>query len=468
MGLRVGGLASGLDSSAIIDALLRFERRPLQLLQQKKQTLESQQALFRDLNTALLALRDSAAAIDNQNTTLTGPASAEELLSSTATSSHDTLVTATASASATPGSFSLTVDRLASTGREFSAAFADATSSIASAGDTLTLTVGTGTPFTVTVGSTGASLNDLRDLVNSDPNNGGSVRADVLFDGTSYRLVLSPTATGAANDLTVTTTIPGPGGAAFVDPALEQVAQDAQVTVFGSIPVTRPSNDISDAIPGLTLHLKGADPATTVRIDVARDDDAIAQKVQDFIDSFNAVVDFIDTKAGFDSTAQQAGPLLGDATVRSVQAQLGSVVVKSYSFAGNSFTSLGQIGIQIGRDGRLSLDRSLLDQRLSEDSQGVRQLLAGDGTTDGAATALARAIDPLTQTGTGLLATRDDGFDSQIRSLADQIARFEDRLAKREETLVAQFTALETAISALNSQGNALSGLLNFSSSRNG
>ena len=59
-GITFGGLASGLDTQAIITALLAVERRPIQALESKKQGLQDQARLFGDLRSNLESLRDAA------------------------------------------------------------------------------------------------------------------------------------------------------------------------------------------------------------------------------------------------------------------------------------------------------------------------------------------------------------------------------------------------------------------------
>jgi len=456
MGIRAGGLISGLDTKSIIDALVAFESRPLDLIKARKADLGKNQGLFQDLNTKLLALSDAAKKIDNQNSTLSGFSTAEELLAFTASSDDTTVLTADASPSAQAGTHDVVVDAVASAGREFSGAFVDATSVIANAGETLSIDYGGTNTIDFTAGAGGASLNDLRDAINNDVSNQGSVQADVLYDGTNYRLVVSGTATGAANDISITTNIQGPAAGPFVDATLEQVATDAQLTVFGSIPITRSTNDITDVIPGVTLHLKTAKPGQNIQVNVTRDDPTIFAKVQAFIDAYNGVGDFLDRNAGYDAVTKVAGPLNGDPTIRGVEGTLRGSLVKAFSFAGNPFTSLGQVGVSIDSTGTLSLDQTKLAAALDQDPQALRQLFSGDGTSDGAFTSVARALDPITQSSTGILATRDSGFSDQITSLDDQIARFEERLAKREQTLVAEFSALETTLSALQSQSGSL------------
>jgi flagellar hook-associated protein 2 len=462
MGLRVGGLSTGLDTNALIDSLMEWERRPLVLVEQHKARIELQQSLFRDLNTKLLALRDAAASLDNRTSGLTGASFEEELLAYTASSTDESIVEATATGSASPGSFDVHVEQLATVGREFSVAFASSTDPVVDEGDTLSIDYGGASSIDITVGAGGASLQDLRSLINDDANNGGNVRAEVLFDGTDYRLVISGTLTGAANDLTVSYDDGPPGPPlTFLDTSLEQTAEDAVFDVLG-LTITRESNEVTDALPGLTLRLRGAhtNPTDTLQVNVSRDDETIAEGFQAFVDAYNEVLDFLIGQSRYDEANETAGPLSGDSTLRTVERTVQRIVVDQYSFTGNPFTSLGEVGMQLDEDGRLVLDREALTEALDENPFAVRQLMGGDDVTDGIATALARALDPITESGTGMIAVREDGFDDRIASLERQIERLEIRLEKREELLVLQFSRLESTVAALQAQGNSLLSLI--------
>ncbi len=461
MGLRVGGLASGLDTNALIDAMIKFERRPLDLIQQQKADVELQQSLFRDLNTKLLALREAASAIDNRTSGLTGASFDEELLAFTASSSDESILEVTATGSASPGSFDVHVEQLATVGRRFSAAFASATDVVFSAGETLSIDYGGASAIDLSVGAGGATLHDLRDAINADANNGGNVRADVLFDGTEYRLVVSGTRTGAANDISVSGTVTGPGGGAFIDTNLDQVAQDAVFEVLG-LTMTRESNEVSDALPGLTLRLRGThtNPDETLQIQVSRDDEGTTEGFQTLVDAYNDVLDFLDAQSSFNESTKAAGPLSGDSTLRTVEQTIQRVVVDRYLFAGNPLGSLAEIGVRFDDDGRLQLDREALTEALDANPFAVRQVIGGDDVTDGVATALARALDPITESGTGMIAVRDDGFDDRIAGLDRQIERLELRLEKREDLLLLQFTQLESAMAALQTQSSSLMSLI--------
>ena len=60
-GLRIGGLASGMDIDGIVSELMTAERMPLDKIEQKKIYTEWQRDDYRTMNTAIKEFRDSLA-----------------------------------------------------------------------------------------------------------------------------------------------------------------------------------------------------------------------------------------------------------------------------------------------------------------------------------------------------------------------------------------------------------------------
>jgi flagellar hook-associated protein 2 len=109
------GLFSGIDTKSIIDQLLAVEGRTKIISQQRALQLKSQQAAFLDLKTAMSSL--SAAATKFRTDKIFQAAKA--------TSSDTDALTATASAGATAGTYTFTVDRVVSTQQMLTRGFAD-------------------------------------------------------------------------------------------------------------------------------------------------------------------------------------------------------------------------------------------------------------------------------------------------------------------------------------------------------
>src|SRR5690606_4034431 len=83
MVMRIGGLASGMDTDAIIKQLMEAQRIPLTKLAQKKQQLEWKRDDFRALNNKILEFRNAAFDMKLQSSYLTKKvaSSAENIVS---------------------------------------------------------------------------------------------------------------------------------------------------------------------------------------------------------------------------------------------------------------------------------------------------------------------------------------------------------------------------------------------------
>ncbi len=99
------GLASGLDTASIIQQLLSLEARPRILAQQRLSTIKVQQSAYLDINSRLQNLRSLVSGLRTQPV----------FDAKKATSSDESILTATASAGAAVGSYTFLVDRLVST-----------------------------------------------------------------------------------------------------------------------------------------------------------------------------------------------------------------------------------------------------------------------------------------------------------------------------------------------------------------
>ncbi|RIK97190.1 MAG: hypothetical protein DCC71_21895 [Proteobacteria bacterium] len=449
-----GGLASGLDTGALVDALIEVERQPLLRVQSERADVVRRQGLLRELNSLLLALRDAARGLDNRSDSLATPASSEEFLATSATSSNEAVLQVTSRGSAAPGSHLVRVNALATTARVVSAAYAAETDVVGAAGDTISLDYGGAAPIAITLGAA-TTLAELAGLVEADPNNDGSVQASLLDDGQGgVRLILTGRDTGSDADIIVTTSVQGPGAVPFVDAVLSSAARDASLTVFG-VPITRTSSEIADAIPGVTLKLVGTHdpgaPADAATVSVARDDEAIAAKLDAFVNAYNAIRTFALKQATPDAVTKRGGPLSGDAGLRFAERSLQDLLGRAHAFAGNPFSTMSSIGLRFERDGKLSLDRVKLAEALDADPGAVRELLSGDGTTDGVMTGIARTLEPLTRSGDGVFAERISEYDHELRRIDRRIATMEERLAASQGILEARFAAMEQLIASLSS-----------------
>lgn len=102
MGMRVGGLATGMDIDGIVKDLMAAERIPLDKLEQDKIKIEWQRDAFRDVNSMLLELDKMMLDMKMSNT-----------YNTKAATSSNQAVTATAASGASIGSYNIAVKSLA-------------------------------------------------------------------------------------------------------------------------------------------------------------------------------------------------------------------------------------------------------------------------------------------------------------------------------------------------------------------
>ncbi len=156
--------------------------------------------------------------------------------------------------------------------------------------------------------------------------------------------------------------------------------QDAEITVDG-VAFTRSTNQISDIITGVTLNLVGEDPEATVTLNVDRDQGAIKEKIQDFVDSYNEVMSYIATQNTVPGEGEDAKPLFADTSLQTIKSSVRSVILSEVSGLDSTLDHLSLVGINIDKTGRLSIDDETLDGYLETNFEDVVNLFAAQGTS---------------------------------------------------------------------------------------
>jgi flagellar hook-associated protein 2 len=450
-GISFGGLASGLDTKAIIAALMAVERRPITALEQKKTSFQKQKDLFGKFEDLLGKLKTAADVLRK----------ADRFLDFKASVDVDKHLAATASTSAAPGSYDIVVNSLAKAETSTSLGKADKSTTTFGAGN-LKFTVD-GNDWLVGIDNTNNTLEGIAAAINATPGLKDAVHATVLDTGsgaTPYKLVITGRQTGAENAITIAADDADPTLTALaneLDANQTQAATDAVLTI-NNVQITRASNVISDAIAGVTLTLKGADPLATTKLTVATDVTKTAEKVKAFVDAYNAVVDFVVEQNKTDAKGLATNPLFGDSTLNLVRDQLRGIVGGSVDTGDAGVALLAQIGITADTKGKLTFNQAKFEEPLTTKEQYVKALFSH--ATGGIATRVHAAVDKHVDPVDGLLKTRKSGYDAKIKQATDQIARTEARLVTHEAALVRKFSALEQTLSRLQSQGGALGAIV--------
>ena len=418
------GLASGLDTDSIIESLMEIEREPIDSLEADAEYFESETEAFSNIRTTLVALQDAVEAMDT----------VKELSAYSATSSDQSLLSATAGETASAGSYHIEVLSLAETQKDVGAEGFSDTDSEALSGS---LTIGE-----TTIDYSDVTLSDLVDMINDSE---VGLQATIINDGTEsgYRLVLSGEEAG------VETAVLGTGSIS-IDTATDGHTYDSAQAhiVVDNIDIYSNGNTLTSAIPGVTLDLLDAESGESLTVTVASDTSQIEATVDTFISAYNNVVDLL-----ADESENGWG---NDSSLSFIRRKMQNFLTTQVS-GSDSLTSLVQLGFKTDyKTGQLSVDSSVFNEALSNDPEGVLGLFAGDSETDGIADLFGDYLDAQTDSVDGIYARRKTTNDANIKRIENRVEVMETRLEKREEYLRAQYTALETLISEMNAQTSYL------------
>ncbi|MEC4889517.1 MAG: flagellar filament capping protein FliD [Nitrospira sp.] len=447
-----GGLGNGLDFGQVVDQLVKVAHLPVDRLTEKKATLNSKSTDYATLSTKLIMLQSAA---DKLRLATSFDRSATSV-------SDDTLVSATGSSTASPGTYTLKITQLAQAHQVVSKAAktvaATTTDIVSGASGTFTFKVGTGSNQTVSLSAT-ATLDDLKTAINDL---GAGVTASIINTGSdttpAYRLALTSNSTGASNGITVVADDTDLDMVATGVDTL-QAAQDATVVVGSSatVTLTRSSNTITDAIPGVTLTLTGTTSGTsTVQVNVTRDVSAVKANITAVATAYNDVVKFINERNTYDVTTKKGGLFFNEPTVKTVLSKIRTALSSTVSGV-STLGSTGEIGFKTERDGTITVDAAKLDSVLSSSYTAVKNLFIKQTGITGVAQLMSDAVDVLDDVTNGPLTLRKSGLTKQISSLTDEIAKKEDAISQYETRLKAQYAALDGLLSQLKSQSNYLS-----------
>lgn len=188
MAIRLTGSVSGMDIDSMVKQLMKAERMPIDKLKQKKQMLEWQRDDYRDINSSLLSFRTLVSNMRQSTTYLTKKA----------TSSDETVLSATGTANAVDGNYKIKVTQLAKSAELTSSAIGakDQLKKLVDLGITdskTTLTIsGEKGSSTITV-SNNETIGSFVSMINNQANQTG-VR--VSYDSAMDKLFFSSTNSG--------------------------------------------------------------------------------------------------------------------------------------------------------------------------------------------------------------------------------------------------------------------------------
>lgn len=318
-----------------------------------------------------------------------------------------------------------------------------------------------GTTRTVAVPD-GSDLRDLADLINNDPANvaGSKVTASLVDSGSgTYKLRLAGDTLGA--DVNVTGTWTGmemteiSSSLSFSEEAGAAGASLDAVVKLGGVSYTRSSNTITDIVDGLTIKLQATGETS---IEVAEDSGDVGTQIKSFVENLVKFLNEVDENDDYDRDKKTGGSLFGVSSISTFRRQLVNDVLSSVDIEGSSIKSLVDLGLDVARDGTITIDEDTLDTAISANFEEVKNLMLGDSDNGitGWADTLNDTLRYATRTGTGLIATEKSAAETSIASLETQIERAQALLDKRYEILTKQFQQLDSFSSSMSSMSSYL------------
>lgn len=464
-GLSVPGIGSGLDINSLVERLMAVERQPLTALATKKGMIESKISALGQIRSSLDALKTAAQRMTTQ----------DKLLTLKTTVADTSIATVSTSNSATPASFSLEVEQLASAQKLSSPEFASASSSLGNAAGSVTIEFGTYSAgvytlnpdraaFTVNVEAAKMTPEGIRDAINQANK---EVSASLVNSGTGVMLVLTNAKTGANQHMRLT--VSDPDGNNTDNAGLSQLAynpaasvgngknmservaaQDARVKIDG-ISITSRTNTLDQSIAGLTISLLKTNDDSPTTMTTTRDDSQVKTAVNSFITAYNNLNKLVRDLTKYDATNREAAILNGESTVRNVLSQVRGLLSRQYG--STSLPTLSELGITTQSDGSIRLDATKFDSAFSSKRDAVVALFTqstGGTEGDGFAGTVEDLITSLTDNN-GLLDARTDGLNASLKNLNSKEDQIEARLSQIEQRYRTQFVTLDRNLNSLQS-----------------
>jgi flagellar hook-associated protein 2 len=223
-----------------------------------------------------------------------------------------------------------------------------------------------------------------------------------------------------------------------------QVGQDAVIRVDGR-EITRSTNNITDAIAGVTLALSTAEPGTEIDVTIDRDVKGTVDSVQKFVDSYNEIRKFFDEQRVADA------PLYADTLLRGVVTTFQDALRTDVT-ANTTYNKLTIAGVTLDRNGILTFNQDTFKTALADKPGEIEALFGFSGVGQ----AFVTATDNATQFGIGTISAQLKNINQNTILLKKRETDAQKRIELRREQLVAQFTRMEEAMSRLTSQSSSL------------
>ncbi|MCT4585617.1 MAG: flagellar filament capping protein FliD [Peptostreptococcaceae bacterium] len=307
-GIRFSGLASGMDTENMVKELMKAERFKVDKYEQKKTLFEWKTSAYTDMNKSIASFviesrKSLGIEVDYFGNITPNSVNKMDWVKSTS-SSDSSIAEISSNTEALDGTNSINITKLASgvfSGSQKTIAADQDLFATKVAGDTVTVTIN-GENLSL---DGDATISDLVSAINNNDNLKGELNAS--YDSANEKFFLSTKGTGSAKsiqvggDAEVDAVFFGAGSllhmnttdATTTDDMVKDTAvngQDLELT-FNGIAMTNDKNEMT--VNNITINAKSIG---TVTATTSTDTDAVIDKVNEFVENYNAFIDIVNGK----------------------------------------------------------------------------------------------------------------------------------------------------------------------------
>lgn len=272
-------------------------------------------------------------------------------------------------------------------------------------------------------------------------------------------------------------------------------ACDAKIRYEG-ITLSRPSNDIDDVVPHITLHVhEKTEKTATVKIEP--DTESAKDAIITFVGKYNQTIAEINilttnkpeviseldylSKDEQEEAKEKLGMFQSENSLRTGKTNLMQIVSGNYKFLDSAqITMLSQIGVSTNASGGtrggynpsqmrgyLEVDEKKLDQSLASNLNDIKNIFGYDSDGDliidnGIGLKLDKQLSAWVQSG-GIINTKNQAIDSKIKATNTKITKLQTQLDRKEAELKMKYANMQGTLGGLESQQNSIQNFANQS-----
>lgn len=219
---------------------------------------------------------------------------------------------------------------------------------------------------------------------------------------------------------------------------------NAMLTVNGVTYQRQENTGIDDIVDGMSLKLYATGSSTMT---VENNTEDIVSELTSLVETYNALMTEIDENDDYNEEEETWGALAQSSTVRTLKQTLQDLITSTVDTDG-SITNLLDLGIEINRDGTLTLDEDALNEALSSSFDEIAALLKGTDDDEGLGDILNDAFGSYALSG-GYLQDEIDTLEDRVTRLGEDYQEDMVRIEKKYERMAAEYTELDSYLSEI-------------------